>query len=75
MVARRGRHQSTGLFLLGECADFIVGSPDFIRASDLHILRFDVNMISCGPGKGVTVHKIGGADNTGQYTPGFLKFF
>ena len=74
MVSGRSRNQSLCPLFIGQRADLIIGAANLVGSSHLHVLRLQIDLVSCLLAEILTVQKLCLYGNLFYYLRSFFKF-
>src|SRR5699024_4875191 len=73
VVAGRGGNQAAAFLVVREGADLIIGPADLVGPCDLHVFRFQIDLVSTALRQGRGVDQVGGADHALQHAAGSFE--
>ena len=74
MVSGRSRNQSLCPLFIGQRADLIIGAANLVGSSHLHVLRLQIDLVSCLLAEILAVQKLCLYGNLFYYLRSFFKF-
>ena len=73
VVAGRGGNEPPALLVVREGTDLIIGPADLVGPCDLHVFRFQIDLVSTALRQGRGMDQVGGADHALQHAAGSFE--